>query len=185
MREYQAALREELRDEDYRYAYAEDFLNTFVAAQIKVLREQRELTQQDLADLIGTKQAGISRLENVNYSSWKTETLRRIARALGVRLRITFETFGTLLDDAARFSRQNLERPDFVEDSAFQEQVVELNPAEGDASSNAIAVTGSTEQTSNNSASIAVGYETAAVTGHNALIADAAGKVPQQIQAAA
>jgi len=101
---YQPTLREELRDEDYRYAYAEDFLNTLIATQIKVLREQRGLTQPQLADLVGTKQPGISRLENVSYSAWKTETLRKLARALGVRLRITFETFGTLLEDGSRFS---------------------------------------------------------------------------------
>jgi transcriptional regulator with XRE-family HTH domain len=121
MSEYRRILREEFRDEAYRYAYAEDFLNTLVATQIKVLREQRKLTQGGLADLIGTKQAGISRLENVNYSAWKTETLRKLARALGVRLRITFETFGSLLDESAMFSPQSLERSDFSHDPAFGE----------------------------------------------------------------
>lgn len=128
MSEYQDALKEELRDLDYRYAYAEDFLNTLVAIQIKVLREQRDMTQQELADLIGTKQAGISRLENVHYSAWKTETLRKIARALGVRLRITFETFGTLLDETENFSEQNLQRPSFEADPAFNEQGVSTLP---------------------------------------------------------
>ena len=79
------------------------------------------MTQQELADKIGTKQAGISRLENVNYSAWKTETLRKIARALSVRLRITFETFGTLLDEAERCRKETLQRPDFENDPAFGE----------------------------------------------------------------
>jgi ribosome-binding protein aMBF1 (putative translation factor) len=70
-------LKNEFSDPEYRYAYAEDFLNTWVATQIRVLREQRGMTQQDLAEAIGTKQAGVSRVENVNYSAWKTETLRR------------------------------------------------------------------------------------------------------------
>jgi transcriptional regulator with XRE-family HTH domain len=83
------------------------------------LREQRGMTQQDLADKIGTKQAGVSRLENVNYSSWKTQTLKKIARALGVRLSITFETFGTLPEEAAAFRRGSLERPEFENDPAF------------------------------------------------------------------
>jgi transcriptional regulator with XRE-family HTH domain len=120
MSEYQNILKEEFQDEEYRYAYAEDYLNTSIATQIKVLREQRELTQQELAAKVGTKQAGVSRLENVNYSAWKTQTLRKIARALGVRLKITFETFGTFLDEAAGFSRETLERPDFADDPAFQ-----------------------------------------------------------------
>jgi len=100
-----------LNDAEFRYAYAESFLNSRIAAQIKVLREQRGMTQEQLAELIGTKQAGISRLENVNYCSWKTETLRRIARALGVRLNISFETFGSLLDEVKIFGRKSLERP--------------------------------------------------------------------------
>jgi transcriptional regulator with XRE-family HTH domain len=130
MPEYRDTLREELRDEDYRYAYAEDFLNTLVATQIKLLREQRGLTQQELAELIGTKQTGISRLENVNYSAWKTETLRKLARALGVRLRITFETFGTLLNEAESFSQQGLQRPEFDSDPAFAEPEAEVFDAE-------------------------------------------------------
>jgi transcriptional regulator with XRE-family HTH domain len=122
MSEYRDTLREELRDEEYRYAYAEDFLNTFVATQIKVIREQRDLTQDELAELIGTKQSGISRLENVNYKSWKTETLRKIARALGVRLKISFETFGSLIDDGVRFSADSLQRAEFSEDPVFQSE---------------------------------------------------------------
>lgn len=128
MSEYQSNLEEEFQDEEYRYAYAEDYLNTRIATQIKVLREQRAMTQQGLAEKIGTKQAGVSRLESVNYSSWKTQTLRKIARALGVRLSITFETFGTLLGEAARFSRESLEKPDFANDPVFS--LGSLGPAE-------------------------------------------------------
>jgi len=119
MSEYRNTLRRELLDQEYRYAYAEDFLNTYIAMQIKVLREQRGLTQAELADLIGTKQAGISRLENVNYSSWKTETLRKLAKALGVRLKVTFEQFGSLLDESRDFSRESLQRVAFEDDPVF------------------------------------------------------------------
>jgi transcriptional regulator with XRE-family HTH domain len=106
-------------DKEYRSAYAESFMNSSVAAQIKVLREQRELSQQELADLVGTKQAGISRLENVNYTSWKVETLTRLARAFDVRLKITFEEFGTLPDEVDRFGRHSLQREPFESDPVF------------------------------------------------------------------
>ena len=108
--------RDLLEDEEFRSAYAESFLNTFVAAQIKALREQRGMTQSDLAEAIGTKQAGVSRLENVNYSAWKTETLRRIARALKVRLRISFEDFGSLVGEVEQFNRESLQRAIPTED---------------------------------------------------------------------
>lgn len=133
-------LRQELveEDEEYRYAYAEDFLNTYIATQIKVLRDEREMKQEDLAQAIGTKQSGISRLENVNYSNWKTETLKKLARAFGVRLRISFETFGSLLSEDAEFSREALKRPKFEDDSVFkpegisaqiEEQARDIHPA--------------------------------------------------------
>jgi len=131
MSEYRNTLKGEFQDEAYRYAYAEDFLNTSIATQIRVLREQRnDMTQAELAEKIGTKQAGISRLENVNYSAWKTGTLRKLARALGVRLRITFETFGTLLDEAGNFSKQSLQRTDFEHDPAFNETLERAGSAE-------------------------------------------------------
>ena len=109
--------------EEARYAYAEDFLNTYVAAQIKNLREDRELSQERLAELVGTKQSGISRLENVNYSSWKVETLRKLARALGVRLRISFEEFGTLILEIETFDK-NLAPRRFEDDPTFKEPAV-------------------------------------------------------------
>src|ERR1039458_2356309 len=110
------ALKREIQYEEYRYAYSEDFLNTWVATQIVALREQRKLSQTELGKLIGTKQPGVSRLENVNHSTWKTETLKRIARALGVRLKISFETFGSLMEEDANFSRRFLMRPEFDND---------------------------------------------------------------------
>jgi transcriptional regulator with XRE-family HTH domain len=112
-------LRENFRDLEYREAYAEDFLNTYVATQIQVLREQRGLSQQELAELIGSKQPGVSRLENVNHTSWKTHTLKKIASALGVRLRISFETYGDLLFEVDAFGRRFLQRPTFEKDPAF------------------------------------------------------------------
>lgn len=123
-------LREEFinSDEDYRYAYAEDFLNTYIATQIKVLRDERKMTQAELAEAIGTKQSGVSRLESVHYSNWKTDTLKKIARALGVRLKITFETFGTLIDEDSTFSRETLKRPPFKEDPAFKDEAVVEEP---------------------------------------------------------
>jgi len=126
MKTFHSERRQEWADEDYRYAYAEDFLNTSIATQIVTLREQRGLSQAAFAQLLGTKQPGVSRLENVNHSTWKTETLKRIARALGVRLKISFETFGSLVDEEKRFSRSQLERPKFEEDPALDPQAAPL-----------------------------------------------------------
>lgn len=124
MNEFRQRLIEDFRDREYREAYAEDFLRTSLAAQIRVLREQRNLDQSQLAEALGTKQSGISRLENVNYSRWNIDTLIRIAFALGARLKVSFETFGTLVDEAQVFSREALKRDAFEDDPVFAKRAM-------------------------------------------------------------
>lgn len=122
-------LRHSFEDEEYRNAYAESFLNSYVAAQIKVLRETYPLTQTELAEKVGTKQPGIARLENVNYSAWKVETLRKLARALSVRLKISFEEWGTLPDEIEHFTREHLLRAPFERDPVFSPTLPRLGGA--------------------------------------------------------
>lgn len=112
-------LRSEFENESVRYAYTDAFINAYIAAQIKTLREDYPLSQKQLAEKIDTKQSGISRLENANYSSWKVATLRKLARALGVRLRISFEEFGTLIPEIEHFNKASLKRRRFSEDPIF------------------------------------------------------------------
>lgn len=107
------------QDKDFRESYADDFLNTHIASQIRAIREQRELTQEELAELVGTKQTGISRIENVNYSGWNIKTLKKIAFALDGRLHVSIETFGSLLEEGSSLSRGALKRPSFEEDLVF------------------------------------------------------------------
>jgi transcriptional regulator with XRE-family HTH domain len=112
-------LSEDLNNEDNRYAYADAMTNAFVSAQIKALKEDRKLSQGQLAELIGTQQSGISRLLRSDYSAWHVETLRKLARAFGVRLRISFEEFGTLIDDVTGFNKKNLLPRKFEDDPVF------------------------------------------------------------------
>ncbi len=119
MSDLRNSLSNEFQDADYRYPYAEGFLNTRLAAQIKTLREQRKKTQAEIAAAMGIKQTGYRRFEDVNHSVWKTDSLWSIARALGVRLNISFETFGSLIQEKENFNRQSLECPPFEEDPAF------------------------------------------------------------------
>ena len=88
MNELLDQLKENFKNEEARYAYADAVVNALISAQIKAQREDRQLSQEQLGALVGTKQSGISRLERADYSSWKVETLRKLARAFGLRLRI-------------------------------------------------------------------------------------------------
>lgn len=123
MSELIEAIREELKDEETRHIYADDLLNTYIATQIKVLREERGWTQEMLAQKAGMRQERISVLEDVNYQSWTASVLKRLARAFDVHLSIKFESFGTYLKDFANFNRKALERPSFADDPAFKQPV--------------------------------------------------------------
>ncbi len=111
-------------DKDYRHGYVDEFLNAYIATQIKVLREQRDWSQQHLAEQAGMKQERISVMENVNYSSFSLNTLRRIAEAFDLTLNVSFEDFGKRLVDIDRFSRESLERFSFEDDPVFQQEPV-------------------------------------------------------------
>lgn len=133
MNELTEKLKQEFRDKETRQIYADDFLNTSIATQLKVLREQRGLTQTELAELAGMRQERISVLEDVNYSSWTINVLRRLADAFDLRLSVKFESFGSFLYEFETFDRQTLERPSFEDDIEFHgmpqttAQVIRLN----------------------------------------------------------
>jgi predicted XRE-type DNA-binding protein len=112
-------LSEEFKDEEYRFAYAKSFLNTKLASQIKTIRQQREMSQTQIAETMGIKQPGYARFEDVNHSVWKTDTLWNIARALDVRVNIGFESFGSLIEEKEHFDRDHLKRPAFCDDPVF------------------------------------------------------------------
>ena len=118
--ELRQKLRQDLRDREYRHAYADESLDIYIASQIRTLRDQRDLRQSKLADLIGTKQAGISRLESGNYSGWTISTLKKLAEAFDVRLHVSFESFGSLWREIQSCDRWHLQRPKFEDDPEFQ-----------------------------------------------------------------
>lgn len=122
MSELTEKLRAEFHDKETRHIYVEDFLNTYIATQIKVLREKAGWTQAQLAEKAGMKQERISVLEDVNYSSWTANVLKRIAKAFDMRLSIKIESFGSYLDEFENFNREALLQPTFEQDPAFQEK---------------------------------------------------------------
>lgn len=121
-------LKRQLRDKQFRHAYADEHLNLSIGTQIKAIREKQGMTQATLAEKIGTRQTGISRIESANYSRWSVAVLRRLAEAFDLRLRVSFEEFGTLWKEVDDFSREALERREFSEDPEFEEPAVAAPP---------------------------------------------------------
>jgi transcriptional regulator with XRE-family HTH domain len=137
------SLRQEFLDnrdyKSYRHAYADESLNIAIATQIKVLREMREWKQGDLARHAEMTQPMISRYENVNYSSWSLNTLKKLALAFDVWLDVRFRSFGELVRTTEEFSRESLQVPKFDDDSFFRarETVKVVSNRQGEANSKA------------------------------------------------
>lgn len=65
-------------------------LSAEIAKMIFEARREAGLSQKELADLIGTTQSVISRLEDSDYEGHSLPMLDKIAKALNRRVRISF-----------------------------------------------------------------------------------------------
>jgi transcriptional regulator with XRE-family HTH domain len=54
------------------------------------LREKKGFSQQELANLMGTSQQAISRIESGEYEGFTLKTLEKLAEATGTQLKIEF-----------------------------------------------------------------------------------------------
>lgn len=59
-----------------------------IAFKIYDLRKKAELTQTQLAKLVGTKQANIARIESADYTGYTLKTLEKVTKALKAKLEI-------------------------------------------------------------------------------------------------
>jgi ribosome-binding protein aMBF1 (putative translation factor) len=85
---------------EYQQVYQRADVYTDIALQIVQLRWRLGLSQEALAQALGTQQPAVSRFEDVNYTGWHVETLIRVAHALGKRLVIRFEDPISAAEDA-------------------------------------------------------------------------------------
>lgn len=64
--------------------------NLTIAEQVHDLRTQANLSQKQLAELVGTTQSAISRLEDADYDGHSLTMLRKIAAVLNQRVEVRF-----------------------------------------------------------------------------------------------
>lgn len=90
-----------LSDRAFRNRYIRFWAQNEVATELRSLRKRRDKKQSEVAQLAGTGQSAISRIERADYDGWTYKTLLAIAEALHARLSITFEP---IEDVAARIA---------------------------------------------------------------------------------
>ena len=67
--------------------FEEGYRNFEIGVLLRQAREEAELTQEQLAEMIHTRKIAISRLEN-HAEDIKLSTLQKVAKALGKRLEL-------------------------------------------------------------------------------------------------
>src|SRR5258708_4639047 len=82
-------------DPDLAEAVEEAAFNADVAMKVYEARIAAGLSQKKLAELVGTKQSMISRIEDAEYDGRSLNLLRRIGKALGKELQIEFYACST------------------------------------------------------------------------------------------
>ena len=78
------------RNSVVRRGIANAWTNLEVAQMIYDARTKAGMSQRDLAELIGTRQSVIARLEDADYRGHSLTMLQRIGNALGQRLELRF-----------------------------------------------------------------------------------------------
>lgn len=84
-------MNERANDPEHREAVDALLTEIDVRQDLIALREERGLTQVELAERVGVTQPTIAKLEGGGTRDVKLSTLVRVAAALGARIRITFE----------------------------------------------------------------------------------------------
>ena len=80
---YNEFLQEQLQDPELKREYDSVEVEFALAREIVSLRQQRNLTQRELAEKAGTSQPAIARVESGNYRNLSLSFIRRLAEALG------------------------------------------------------------------------------------------------------
>jgi transcriptional regulator with XRE-family HTH domain len=91
-----------LQDSEFRARFEAADQAWDIALQLAALRQARGLTQKQVADLLGTKQQAIARLEDPAYTGHSLSMVRKYVEALGASLDVTIIPAETTSEYAAQ-----------------------------------------------------------------------------------
>lgn len=89
-RKFTDYLNEQMKQEKFKDAFEEEEVFANLAIEIANLRQNRGLTQKDLAEVLDTTQQTISRLEDPHNKSLSLNTLIKLAEVFHKKLKIRF-----------------------------------------------------------------------------------------------
>lgn len=103
----------ELTDKEFRHEYMMDKVRSYIAFQIRALREQRRWNQGDLAKAAGKTQSVISRLEDPDYGKLSLQSCLELAVAYDLPLLVQFVEWDDWLARMSNMSPSALRKRSF------------------------------------------------------------------------
>lgn len=97
-----------LHDPQYAHTYLAELQDITISAQICALREDREWSQQELAQRSNIAQSRISLFEGAEYNGYSLATLRKLAKAFDVGLRVRFAPYYACVRELENSNRDRL-----------------------------------------------------------------------------
>jgi transcriptional regulator with XRE-family HTH domain len=97
----------------YRHAYMMNGVTTWIARQVRALREQRGWSQEDLGQKTKKPQSAISRVEDPDYGKLTLNTLFDLARAYDLPLLVQFVEWSDWLSRMNDSSTEGLQKESF------------------------------------------------------------------------
>ena len=88
-------LKRQLKNKEFKKEYNALEEEFEISKEVIKLRKDLNLTQKELADLAGTSQPAIARLESGNYKNLSLQFLRKVGNALGAIPEIHFRKVKT------------------------------------------------------------------------------------------
>ncbi len=119
MRDRSELISKLIKNRSSRESYIRSKINVLIPSQIKGLRLQREMKQEELGHEADMKQSRISAMERPGEVSFNIETLIRLAAALRVGLRIEFVPFSDMLTWENGFSQDSFSPTPIENDADF------------------------------------------------------------------
>ncbi len=101
------------KSKSHRDAFVASQINVGLPFQIRALRKQRGLTQQELAAMTGMLKPWISAIEKAGAGQLNLDNLKRVAAALDVGLLVKFVSFSELIKSNNDFSPDEFSVPSF------------------------------------------------------------------------
>ncbi|WP_239250058.1 helix-turn-helix transcriptional regulator [Candidatus Nitrotoga sp. M5] len=98
-----------LKNPKARAAYVEAELVNSLAHQIRIIRQQRGLSQRQLAEKLGTTQTTVSRLEDPSYGRYSMRSLLALSKVFDTAILVRFMPFSRFMPDTWDTHPKNFE----------------------------------------------------------------------------